>query len=170
MDRATRFSLFATFILLLSLMLPVAVCLSARPAQAIQSGQRAAAVPAKQVTRASWYGREFQGRRTASGAVFSPHKLTAAHRTLHLGSKVRVTELTSGRSVVVQINDRGPYWPGRGIDLSYAAARELGMVRRGVVRVSIEPVVDEKPPASPAPIVTAFSWPTIQSLPKAIVQ
>lgn len=92
----------------------------------------------QQVTHASWYGREFAGRRTAMGRRFNPNELTAAHRSLELGTWVRVTELSSGRSVVVQITDRGPYKYRRGIDLSYEAARRLGMVSRGVARVLIE--------------------------------
>ncbi len=105
----------------------------------------------KQVTRASWYGREFRGQRTASGTKFNPQLLSAAHRTLELGSRVKVTELRSGRSVVVRITDRGPYSRGRGIDLSYAAARELGIVRRGVAKVRVELVTPEEatPPAAP---------------------
>ncbi|MCK6554575.1 septal ring lytic transglycosylase RlpA family protein [Candidatus Binatia bacterium] len=92
----------------------------------------------QQVTHASWYGREFAGRRTAMGRRFNPNELTAAHRSLELGTWVRVTDLSSGRSVVVQITDRGPYKYRRGIDLSYEAARRLGMVSRGVARVLIE--------------------------------
>lgn len=105
-------------------------------------------------TKASWYGRGFHGRRTASGARFDSGGFTAAHRTLRLGSKVRVTELHSGRSVVVQINDRGPYVNGRGIDLSYAAARALGIVDRGVASVKIEMV---RPEAAKAPISIALA-------------
>ena len=86
---------------------------------------------------ASWYGPKFHGRRTASGEVFNMYSLTAAHRTLPLGTYVRVTNLKNGRSVVVKINDRGPFVRGRIIDLSYAAARRLGMVRDGVVPVEI---------------------------------
>lgn len=92
----------------------------------------------RQITHASWYGREFAGRRTAMGRRFNPNELTAAHRSLELGTWVRVTELSSGRSVVVQITDRGPFKPRRGIDLSYEAARRLGMVHRGIARVRIE--------------------------------
>ena len=87
---------------------------------------------------ASWYGDEFADRPTASGERYDPDKLTGAHRTLPLGSKVRVTNLQNGRSVLVIINDRGPYARRRAIDLSYGAARALGMVRRGVARVRIE--------------------------------
>src|SRR5947207_15696883 len=87
---------------------------------------------------ASWYGDEFADRPTASGERYDPDKLTGAHRTLPLGTKVRVTNLINGRSVLVTINDRGPYMRRREIDLSYGAARVLGMVRRGVARVRIE--------------------------------
>jgi len=89
---------------------------------------------------ASWYGEEFARRPTANGERFDPEKLTGAHRTLPLGSKVRVTNLVNGRSVLVTITDRGPYARRRAIDLSYGAARALGMIRRGVTRVRIEPV------------------------------
>ena len=89
---------------------------------------------------ASWYGDEFARRPTASGERFDPDKFTGAHRTLPLGCKVRVTNLVNGRSVLVTINDRGPYARRRAIDLSYGAARALGMLRRGVTRVRIEPI------------------------------
>ena len=85
---------------------------------------------------ASWYGSEFAGRRTASGERFDPASYTAAHRTLPFGSRVRVTN-ASGKSVVVRINDRGPFHGGRVIDLSQAAAAELGLVRSGSGRVSL---------------------------------
>jgi rare lipoprotein A len=85
---------------------------------------------------ASWYGREFAGRRTASGERFDPGEYTAAHRTLPFGSRVRVTNAT-GKSVVVRINDRGPFHGGRVIDLSQAAAAELGLVRAGSGRVQL---------------------------------
>jgi len=85
---------------------------------------------------ASWYGREFAGRRTASGERFDPSQLTAAHRTLPFGTRVRVTN-AAGESVVVRINDRGPFHGGRVIDLSQAAAAELGLVRAGSGRVEL---------------------------------
>lgn len=84
---------------------------------------------------ASWYGPGFAGRRTASGERFDPGQMTAAHRTLPFGSKVRVTH--NGRSVVVRINDRGPFHGGRVIDLSQAAAEELGIRRAGSGRVEL---------------------------------
>ena len=86
---------------------------------------------------ASWYGPKFHGRKTASGEIFNMYSMTAAHKTLPLGTYVRVTNLKNGRSVVVKINDRGPYVRGRIIDLSYAAAKKLGMIRDGVVPVEI---------------------------------
>jgi rare lipoprotein A len=85
--------------------------------------------------QASWYGPGFDGRRTASGERFSRHAYTAAHKTLPLNSRVRVTNLTNRESVVVKINDRGPFVRGRLIDLSQAAARAIGL--RGVSRVAI---------------------------------
>lgn len=93
-----------------------------------------------QVGLASYYGRAHDGRRTASGEVFDMHAMTAAHRTLPFGTRVRVTNLTNGRRAVVRINDRGPHKEQRIIDLSYAAARELGMVGAGVARVRVEVV------------------------------
>jgi rare lipoprotein A len=91
-----------------------------------------------QVGLASYYGGEFQGRRTASGARYDMHALTCAHPSAPFGTRLRVTELETGRSVVVTVNDRGPFAPGRVVDLSLAAARKLGMVRRGVVRVRVD--------------------------------
>lgn len=86
--------------------------------------------------RASYYGREFNGRRTASGARFNNSAMLAAHRTLPFGSRVTVTNLRNGRSVVVKIVDRGPWVRGRIIDLSQAAARAIGMGGVGYVEVS----------------------------------
>lgn len=86
---------------------------------------------------ASYYGHDFYGRRTASGEVFRPGTLTAAHRTLPFGTCVRVTVLQTGRSVQVRINDRGPYVAGRILDVSETAAQALGMVGQGVVRVRL---------------------------------
>jgi rare lipoprotein A len=85
---------------------------------------------------ASWYGAKFAGRRTASGEAFDPTEYTAAHRTLPFGSTVRVTS-DAGRSVVVRINDRGPFSPGRVIDVSQAAARDLGLIGPGHGKVSL---------------------------------
>lgn len=87
---------------------------------------------------ASYYGRELAGNRTASGEAFDPTDLTAAHRTLPFGTRLRVTNQRTGQSVVVRVNDRGPYARGRVLDLSQAAAEQIGMVRTGSARVSIE--------------------------------
>ncbi len=87
---------------------------------------------------ASCYGRRFNGRRTASGELFDMHAFTAAHRTLPFGSKVRVTNLANQRSVVVRINDRGPYSHKRLVDLSRAAAEEIGLLARGHGTVRLE--------------------------------
>jgi rare lipoprotein A len=87
---------------------------------------------------AAWYGEDFQGRPTASGEAFDMNDLTAAHPDLPFGTTVRVTRPDTGQSVVVRINDRGPYTRGRIIDLSYAAAREIDMVSAGILWVTIE--------------------------------
>lgn len=91
---------------------------------------------------ASFYGAEFDGRRTASGARFDSDALTAAHRTLPFGTRVRVTNLKNGRSVVVTINDRGPFRRGRVLDVSKRAASDLGFVRAGVARVRLDLLSD----------------------------
>jgi rare lipoprotein A len=87
---------------------------------------------------ASYYADRYQGHKTASGERFDAARLTAAHRTLPFGTRVRVTNLDNGRSVVVRVNDRGPFASGRVIDLSQAAARQLDMLRAGVARVKLE--------------------------------
>lgn len=90
-----------------------------------------------QTGKASYYADKFQGRRTASGEIFRQGKLTAAHRTLPFGTRVKVTNMANGRSVKVHINDRGPFVDGRIIDLSRKAARRLGMISTGVAPVEI---------------------------------
>ena len=87
---------------------------------------------------ASWYGENHHGKTTANGEAFDMNSMTAAHRSLPFGTVVRVTNLTSKRTVKVRINDRGPYSNGRIIDLSAQAARQLGIADRGVARVRIE--------------------------------
>lgn len=86
---------------------------------------------------ASYYGRKFNGRRTANGERFNMNAFTAAHRTLPFGTKVRVTNPRNGKSVVVRINDRGPFHGGRVIDVSRAAATELGLIQRGHGKVDL---------------------------------
>jgi rare lipoprotein A len=96
-----------------------------------------APTPRAEVGIASWYGKKFHGRRTASGERYDMYAMTAAHPTLPFGSVVSVTRLDTGRKVTVRINDRGPFVKGRIIDLSYAAAKKLGIVERGIARVSV---------------------------------
>jgi rare lipoprotein A len=87
---------------------------------------------------ASYYAGEHDGRRTASGEVFDMRAMTAAHRTLPFGTRLRVTNLENGRQAIVRVNDRGPFRKGRIIDVSYAAARELGLIGRGIARVRVD--------------------------------
>lgn len=88
--------------------------------------------------KASYYGTEYEGKSTANGDTFSNREYTAAHKSLPFGSMVRVTNIANNKSVIVKINDRGPYAPGRVIDLSRKAAEELDMIRAGVIDVKIE--------------------------------
>lgn len=90
--------------------------------------------------RASWYGRGHHGLRTASGETFDMNALTAAHRSLPLGSTIRVTNLANGRAVVLRVNDRGPFVMGRHLDVSRGAAEALDFVGAGVARVRIEAI------------------------------
>jgi len=106
-----------------------ATCLSVS-SQALaneESGQKL------QTGQASWYGPGFHGRRTASGEIFNTNALTAAHRTLPFGTRVRVVNEKTGRSVIVRINDRGPFTKGRVIDLARTAAREIGLAGTAIV-------------------------------------
>ncbi|TBU97895.1 septal ring lytic transglycosylase RlpA family protein [Stutzerimonas kirkiae] len=93
-----------------------------------------------QTGKASWYGSPHHGKKTASGERFDQHAMTAAHRTLPFGTRVRVTNLDNGREVTVRINDRGPFKRGRVIDLSRAAAQRLDMLRAGIAPVRIQPL------------------------------
>jgi peptidoglycan lytic transglycosylase len=114
-----------------------------RSAQTIGKEKTAAKkLPARpyQVGTASWYGSSFQGKPTASGEPYNMYDLTAAHPELPLGTFVRVTNLRNGRSVILRVNDRGPVVPGRIIDVSYSAARELKFKARGTQRVRLDVV------------------------------
>lgn len=106
----------------------------------IKAEEAAPASPRKpqQSLHASYYGRELAGRRTASGERFNPSALTAAHRSLPFGTRLRVTNPQNGRSVIVRINDRGPFVRGRGLDVSLGAAQVLGFVGQGTARLEIE--------------------------------
>jgi rare lipoprotein A len=95
----------------------------------------------KQTGIASWYGHQFNGRKTANGERFDMNAMTAAHRSLPLSCFIRVTNKDNGKSVVVKVNDRGPYEGNRILDLSYAAAEQLGIVNKGMGNVTIERIV-----------------------------
>jgi rare lipoprotein A len=97
--------------------------------------------PFRQRGLASWYGKRFHGQKTASGETYDMYGMTAAHPTLPIPSYVRVTHAGNGRSVVVRVNDRGPFHPGRIIDLSYAAAFKLGYIQAGSAAVEVESIV-----------------------------
>ncbi len=114
-----------------SIVLPAALALAAAPFAAEAYGV--------QTGKASWYGPGFHGKKTASGERFNQHALTAAHRSLPLGTRARVTNLKNGKVVLVKINDRGPYHGGRVIDLSRAAARHLALSGLSQVRIEAMP-------------------------------
>lgn len=103
-----------------------------------RDSRREAAGPFAEVGIASWYGEPYHGRKTANGEFYDMNLLTAAHRTLPLPTYVRVTNLENEKSVVLRVNDRGPFIDGRIIDVSYGAAQLLGFVRQGLVRVRLD--------------------------------
>jgi rare lipoprotein A len=103
-----------------------------------------------QVGRASWYGRAHQGKATASGEPYDRNAMTAAHRSLPLGTRIRVTNVDNGRSVVLRVNDRGPFIDGRILDVSQAAARALGAASAGLFTARIE-VLDDAAASTPPP-------------------
>jgi rare lipoprotein A len=97
--------------------------------------------PFRQRGLASWYGKRYHGQKTSSGEVYDMYAMTAAHPTLPIPSYVRVTNVANGRSVVVRVNDRGPFHAGRVIDLSYVAAYKLGYIQAGSAQVELEAIV-----------------------------
>jgi rare lipoprotein A len=111
--------------------------------------------PFKQRGVASWYGRKFHGQKTAIGEVYDMYAMTAAHPTLPIPSYARVTSVANGRSVVVRINDRGPFLHGRVIDLSYTAAWKLGYIEQGSALVEVEAIVPDRTLVAAAP----SQWP-----------
>jgi rare lipoprotein A len=106
---------------------------------------------------ASWYGRKFHNQKTASGEPYDMYAMTAAHPTLPLPSYARVTSVATGRSVVVRVNDRGPFHPGRVIDLSYAAAYRIGIAQKGSGEVEVESIV----PGDAPPLIAAAPLPPV---------
>lgn len=107
---------------------------------------------ATETGRASWYGPPYHNRRGSNGEIYNMHAMTAAHRTLPLGSIVRVTNLKTGHTALVRITDRGPFIPGRVLDLSLAAARKLDVYQPGVAEVKVEVM------QTPAPLETGGKW------------
>ena len=119
--------------------LTAALCLGVRPTTAgIDPRLPAPPAPVTESGTASYYADKYHGRPTASGEIFDMHQLTAAHPRLKFGTVVRVTNLDNHRSVLVRINDRGPFVAGRVIDVSLAAAEELQMLRSGLAAVQLE--------------------------------
>jgi len=117
---------------------PVATSVPEPDADMATAGDLAAQSPVYQQGKASYYGQRFAGRSTASGEPFNPKALTAAHRSLPFGTRLRVTNLNNGRQTVVRVNDRGPFAGSRIIDVSLNAARKLGMLYDGVVPVRLQ--------------------------------
>lgn len=122
-----------------------ALCLSFGACSWVPKGEAGLDVGIKDRGIASWYGEQFHGKQAANGELFDMMALTAAHRTLPLGSMVRVVNLTNGKHVRVRINDRGPYVNGRILDLSQAAAVKLGMVQNGISVIQLEVIGDRRP-------------------------
>jgi rare lipoprotein A len=164
-NRSLRFSIVAGAILAASLLVGAHAREHAATAASSPSISHAAA-PALvinrqhwyQFGRASWYGNALQGLPTASGEAYDMNALTCAHRSLPLGALVRVTNLRNHRSLVVRVNDRGPFLESRVVDLSYAAAQRLGFSRRGTAKVRLD-LVDLKPTHSEVAILTAPDHP-----------
>ena len=141
-SRTTRISVLAGFAL--TVLLSLSGAKAAEPAATATNipSQTIGKKPAKrhwyQIGRASWYGTYFQGRETASGETYNMYSMTCAHRTLPLGTLLRVTNLRNHKTVVVRVNDRGPVPESRVVDLSYAAANFLGFSQRGLAPVRLE--------------------------------
>ena len=126
--------------------------------------------PFVQEGTASWYGGKFHGRKTASGERFNTYALTAAHRTLPMNTRLRVTNLSNGKSVIVRVNDRGPYVGKRVIDLSYSAANELGFVKRGVTKVRLERLHTKKVETKPTETFAVVEAPQDPAINQAVEQ
>lgn len=131
MSKASRAFLYATMIA------AAGAAVGAVPAEASSLNQPKPGAKVAQSGKASWYGPRFHGKRTASGEVFNTNSMTAAHKSLPFGTRVKVTSRKTGKSVVVRINDRGPFVRGRIIDLSKASAKALGMAGLSEVTLSL---------------------------------
>ena len=126
-----KWAVLALFVVMLG-------CATTSTAPPREEGARPSGATKVQRGKASFYAKRFHGRKTANGERFDVNAMTAAHRKLPFGTMVKVTNLENGRSVVVRINDRGPFARGRVIDLSPAAARRIEMIRAGIVPVTVE--------------------------------
>ena len=115
---------------------------------------------------ASWYGTKFHGRKTANGEVYNMYAMSAAHKTLPLPSYAKVTNLDNGRSIVVRVNDRGPFVPGRIIDLSYTAAQKLGYIDKGVARVEVVALDPQSLPSASQTLAVEKDAAARQALPE----
>ncbi len=137
------------------------------PVSYVVAGKRYYTMPGSRGFRergiASWYGSKFHGRRTSSGEIYDLYKMTAAHKTLPLPTYVKVTNLRNGRTIIVKVNDRGPFRAGRIIDLSYVAAAKLGILEYGTGLVDIETIDTFAPP--PFRTVIREQTPTAKPLP-----
>ncbi len=162
-ERGSRGRLAALLFLSGCLMTLSAACSVSRPVYRTEGGKSV------QYGLASWYGKQFHGRRTANGEFYDMYKISAAHRTLPLGSVVRVTRRDNGKSLTVRINDRGPFIRGRIIDLSYGAARAVDMVVDGVapVRVELISVGDNRYYKNGRPELASSSTPSSRVTPPA---
>jgi rare lipoprotein A len=112
---------------------------------------------------ASWYGRKFHGEKTSTGEIYDMYAMTAAHPTLPLPSYARVTNVATGKSIIVRVNDRGPFLHNRVIDLSYAAATKLGILQKGSGEVEVEAII----PIETATTAAAVPLPPVASAPVA---
>lgn len=131
---------------------------------------------------ASWYGPNFQSKSTSSGERYNMYAMTAAHKTLRIPSYVLVTNMENGKQVIVRVNDRGPFVSNRIIDLSYAAAKKIGMIGRGTAMVDVRSITPDTPiptsqsivsgaptiPAAPVPVASASAVSTAANLPHAV--
>ena len=125
-----------------ALSVPAAMAQTAAPASAPSTAPAAKPAATVESGKLAWYGRKFAGRRTASGEAFNPDALTMAHKTLPFGTKVKVTNVKNKKSTTLRVNDRGPTQADRVGDVSLAAARQLGMVRSGVIDAELEIVAE----------------------------
>jgi rare lipoprotein A len=137
--------LAATLAVLSAVTAPFAAAQAPAPASAVAAPAPAPAAANVQTGKLAWYGRKFAGRRTASGEAYDPDAMTMAHKTLPFGTKVKVTNPANKKTVTLRVNDRGPTQADRVGDVSLAAARQLGMIRAGVIDAELEVV-------SPAPV------------------